>query len=60
MAALRATPFVLTADGKTRRPSELYDPDMPLFAAAFLGELAARQRYSFPWAGNLLHIPMVE
>ncbi|EFJ44918.1 hypothetical protein VOLCADRAFT_118510 [Volvox carteri f. nagariensis] len=37
LAVLRDTPFVLVADGALKRPGELYDPDHPLFAAAFLG-----------------------
>ncbi|GLC59948.1 hypothetical protein PLESTB_001557000 [Pleodorina starrii] len=37
LSALRDTPFVPAADGSLKRPSELYDPDQPLFAAAFLG-----------------------
>ncbi|GLI60510.1 hypothetical protein VaNZ11_002673 [Volvox africanus] len=37
LAVLRDTPFVTSADGALKRPSELYDPDHSLFAAAFLG-----------------------
>ncbi|GFR39737.1 hypothetical protein Agub_g219, partial [Astrephomene gubernaculifera] len=49
LAALRDTAFVLTADGTTKRPGELYDPDQPLFAAAFLGcPVFPREQFAFP------------
>ncbi|GIL55477.1 hypothetical protein Vafri_11042, partial [Volvox africanus] len=49
LAVLKDTPFVTTADGTVKRPSELYDPDHSLFAAAFLGcPVFPRDQFALP------------
>ncbi|KXZ55127.1 hypothetical protein GPECTOR_3g279 [Gonium pectorale] len=55
LAALRDTPFVLTADGSSRRPPELYDPEVPLFKAAFLGRpVFPADQFAYPQWRQLL------
>eukprot|EP00198_Chlamydomonas_reinhardtii_P000860 XP_001690195.1 predicted protein [Chlamydomonas reinhardtii] len=47
--ALRDTAFVTAADGAAKKPSELYDPEQPLFAAAFLGcAVFPTDQFAFP------------
>ncbi|GIM06473.1 hypothetical protein Vretimale_10717, partial [Volvox reticuliferus] len=60
LAVLRDTPFVPTADGALKRPSELYDPDHSLFAAAFLGcPVFPRDQFAMPaWLTVLREVGM--
>lgn len=56
--ALRDTAFVTAADGAAKKPSELYDPEQPLFAAAFLGcAVFPTDQFAFPaWLALLREV----